>query len=58
MLFEMATGTGKTRTAIACIQQELQDKIMARANGIAEEMTTGPSDDDANDAGAPNDDFE
>ena len=40
------------------VQQELQDKIMARANGIAEEMTTGPSDDDANDAGAPNDDFE
>ena len=28
------------------VQQELQDKIMARANGIAEEMTTGPSDDD------------
>lgn len=25
MLFEMATGTGKTRTAIACIQKELQD---------------------------------
>ena len=27
-------------------QQELLDKIMARANGIAEEMTTGPADDD------------
>ena len=26
-------------------QQELLDKIMARAGGIAEEMTTGPSDD-------------
>lgn len=25
MLFEMATGTGKTRTAIACLQQELHD---------------------------------
>lgn len=25
MLFEMATGTGKTRTAIACIQQDLLD---------------------------------
>lgn len=25
MLFEMATGTGKTRTAISCIQQELRD---------------------------------
>ena len=24
----------------------LLDKIMARANGIAEEMTTGPADDD------------
>ena len=33
------------------VQQELQDKIMARANGIAEEMTTGPSDDD--DVGIP-----
>ena len=28
------------------VQQELLDKIMSRANGIAEEMTTGPSDDD------------
>ena len=28
------------------VQQELQDKIMARANGIAEEMTTGPDDED------------
>ena len=28
-------------------QAELLDKIMARANGIAEEMTTGPIDDDA-----------
>ena len=28
------------------VQQELLDKIMARANGIAEEMTTGPADDD------------
>ena len=27
-------------------QQELLDKIMARANGIAEEMTTGPAADD------------
>jgi recombination protein RecA len=27
-------------------QKELLDKIMARANGIAEEMTTGPSSDD------------
>lgn len=27
-------------------QQELLDKIMARAGGIAEEMTTGPSDDE------------
>ena len=27
-------------------QKELLDKIMARANGIAEEMTTGPADDD------------
>ena len=27
-------------------QQELQDKIMARAKGIAEEMTTGPADED------------
>lgn len=25
LLFEMATGTGKTRTAIACVQQELHD---------------------------------
>ena len=41
-------------------QQELLDKIMARANGIAEEMTTGPVDDDdvvGQDA-APNDDME
>ena len=28
------------------VQKELLDKIMARANGIAEEMTTGPADDD------------
>jgi hypothetical protein len=28
------------------VQQELLDKIMAQANGIAEEMTTGPADDD------------
>ena len=28
------------------VQQELLDKIMARAQGIAEEMTTGPVDDD------------
>ena len=27
-------------------QKELLDKIMARANGIAEEMTTGPMDDE------------
>jgi recombination protein RecA len=27
-------------------QQELLDKIMARASGIAEEMTTGPSAED------------
>ena len=27
-------------------QQELLDKIMAHANGIAEEMTTGPIDDE------------
>ncbi|MFQ6744914.1 MAG: hypothetical protein ACLRFN_02955 [Alphaproteobacteria bacterium] len=31
------------------VQQELLDKIMARASGIAEEMTTGPIDDDADD---------
>jgi recombination protein RecA len=30
-------------------QQELLDKIMARSSGIAEEMTTGPIDDDADD---------
>ena len=28
------------------VQKELLDKIMARASGIAEEMTTGPADDD------------
>ena len=28
------------------VQKELLDKIMAKASGIAEEMTTGPSDDD------------
>ena len=28
------------------VQQELLDKIMARSSGIAEEMTTGPIDDD------------
>jgi len=27
------------------VQQELLEKIMARSSGIAEEMTTGPSDD-------------
>ena len=27
------------------VQQQLLDKIMARAAGIAEEMTTGPADD-------------
>ena len=27
-------------------QKELLDKIMARANGIAEDMTTGPSSED------------
>ena len=27
-------------------QKELLDKIMAKASGIAEEMTTGPSDED------------
>ena len=27
-------------------QKELLDKIMAKANGIAEEMTTGPVDDE------------
>ena len=31
------------------VQQELLDKIMARSSGIAEEMTTGPSDDDVGD---------
>jgi hypothetical protein len=28
-------------------QEDLLEKIMARASGIAEEMTTGPADDDA-----------
>ena len=28
------------------MQQELLDKIMSRASGIAEEMTTGPSEED------------
>ena len=28
------------------VQDELLNKIMARANGIAEEMTTGPVDDE------------
>ena len=32
------------------VQKELLDKIMAKASGIAEEMTTGPSDDDVVDA--------
>ncbi len=35
------------------VQKELLDKIMARASGIAEEMTTGPADGDADaDAGS------
>ena len=29
------------------VQKELLEKIMARASGIAEEMTTGPAEDDA-----------
>jgi len=33
-------------------QKELLDKIMARAGGIAEEMTTGPSAEDADDGAA------
>lgn len=42
------------------VQQELLDKIMARANGIAEEMTTGPADDDdtVGQDSAPVDDME